>query len=59
MSEPQNKPNVINFIEVVKKKYYSPDYRELSEKKQLHLVDAILNDDKIKKKEEPVGPDGF
>ncbi len=52
MSEPQNKtPNLISFIEAVKKKYYGPNYRELSKKEQLHLIDVVTHDNHVKKKE--------
>lgn len=45
MSEPQS--NIISFIEAVKKRYYSPNYRELSLQKQIHLMDAVIHDDTV------------
>lgn len=51
MNEPENKPKVVSFIEVAKKKYYSPTFRELSHKKQLHLIDIVTHDDQVKKGE--------
>jgi hypothetical protein len=59
MTEPENK-NLISFIEAVKKKYYSHSYREYSKKRQLHLIDVVSHDDKLKKKsllEVENGPD--
>lgn len=50
MSEQQS--NIISFIEAVKKRYYGPEYRELSFKKQLHLMDAVIHDDFLKFKKD-------